>query len=111
MILFSSNCNCVFCILINYFTGKKGEEWGPWYEDSTRFVPKQIPFTGTTGLQDAAAQMPEDSHAADYYELLVTDDILEHIVSETNRYAELCVSKVSRHPHTPPGVHNSYVFI
>ena len=58
-------------------------------------MPKQFPFTGTPGLQGAAAQMEEDAHPAEYYELLVTDTILEHIADETNRYAEICVSKVS----------------
>ena len=92
----------VLCILINYSTGKKGAEWGPWYKGAHRFVPKEIPFSGTPGPQDAAAQMEEDAHAADFYELLVTDTMLEHVAAETNRYALLCISKVSRHRLTPP---------
>ena len=46
-------------------------------------------FTAAPGIpQNIKDNMPQDSTPADYYQLYITDTLLQHIVDETNRYAD-----------------------
>ncbi|GFS10328.1 PiggyBac transposable element-derived protein 4 [Elysia marginata] len=53
-----------------------------WREGST--PPANLPFTGQSGLQ---VEM-EDTSPLDYLKLMVTDEMVASLVTETNRYAE-----------------------
>ena len=55
-----------------------------WKKDG--WSPRPFPFTGTQGPRGAAADI--DSEApVDFLELFLTDEIMEHIVDQTNLYA------------------------
>ena len=83
--------NCQYIYFIDKRSGSSSVKWSA---DGKRFVPKEFAFTGTPGLQGAAAALPKDAHPADFFELLLTDALLERIVVETNLYAEYRLSKV-----------------
>ncbi|KAJ8392440.1 hypothetical protein AAFF_G00075650 [Aldrovandia affinis] len=55
-----------------------------WHQ--TGWQPHKIPFTATPGPQSAAAELDSDL-PADYLELFLTDELLRHIVDQTNLYA------------------------
>ncbi|XP_058509216.1 piggyBac transposable element-derived protein 4-like [Solea solea] len=48
--------------------------------------PNQIPFTATPGPRGAAAELDSDL-PADFLELFLTNELLQHIVDQTNLYA------------------------
>lgn len=60
-------------------------EHGEWSD----FVGRQkyFPFTGLAGVQQA---VPQDSTPLDIFSLIVDDELLNFIVTETNRYADQC---------------------
>ena len=49
------------------------------------FVPQNIPFTGDERLK---VQMMGHTNPEDFFDLYVTDQLLDHIVTETNHYAQ-----------------------
>ena len=55
----------------------------------------QIPFTGTPGPTALAGELGADSEPVNFFELFVTDELLEMLVLETNRYAQQCIDKVT----------------
>ena len=95
----------VLC-LINIFTGKVSDPEN-WFEDISLFVPQDIEFTGTPGLQGAAAGLDHTAHPADFFELILTDELLQRIATETNLYAEHCIRQVCTEasPHSPHKLH------
>ncbi|KAM3609530.1 uncharacterized protein V6R79_016396 [Siganus canaliculatus] len=88
--------------------GSRGSRPAPdhkWYE--TDWEPNNIPFTGTPGPINGAATLDSDQ-PVDFVELL-SDELLQNIVEQTNRYLatgdsyrtiansfRVCVSSVSR---------------
>ncbi len=60
-------------------------QWTQCGQDGTaRFHPRMIPFTGNPGIQ---VQVPCDASPLDYFQLYMSNDIIDHLVTETNRYA------------------------
>ena len=53
-----------------------------WREGAV--TPDELEFTGTSGLQREMG----DTTPLDYLKLMIDDDIVANIVTETNRYAE-----------------------
>ncbi|XP_077397628.1 heterogeneous nuclear ribonucleoprotein U-like protein 1 isoform X2 [Festucalex cinctus] len=49
--------------------------------------PKNIPFTATPGPLNAATQL-ESGQPADFLQLFITDELLQHIADATNRFAD-----------------------
>jgi len=45
------------------------------------YVPPDIPFTSNESIK---ASIPATSQPLEYFKLYLTDDILDHIVTETN---------------------------
>ncbi|KAG7522662.1 hypothetical protein JOB18_027730 [Solea senegalensis] len=65
--------------------------WDLWvdklpYLHLDNWQPTQIPFTATPGPRRAAAELDSDLRA-DFLELFLTDELLQHIVDQTNLYA------------------------
>ncbi|XP_054614360.1 piggyBac transposable element-derived protein 4-like [Dunckerocampus dactyliophorus] len=73
--------------------GVKDSGWhqGDWQ-------PQTFPFTATPGPQNAAAELESDL-PADFLELILTDDLLQHIADQTNLYAK---QFFQAHPDTLP---------
>ena len=79
------------------FTGRassRGHE-DDWQEAG--WQPNNLPFTATPGPQSTAATLYSDL-PADFLELFLTDDLLQHIVDQTNLYAS---QYFAAHPSTP----------
>ena len=53
--------------------------------------PEAIPFTGNPGYH---GELTEDDDAVAYFEELLSDDLIEFLVLETNRYAAQTISEV-----------------
>ena len=58
------------------------EQW-----EETNWEPQNIPFTGIPGPAAAAADLEEDDPMK-FFQLFMDDNIIEHIVQQTNLYAE-----------------------
>ena len=54
-----------------------------WVRDLTNY-PIAPPFTGTSGFQ---IDIPADASPLFFYELFITDTVIKHFKSETNKYA------------------------
>ena len=54
------------------------------------FRPKDIPFTGEEKI---IPSMPRNPTSLDFFQLNITDEIIDRIVTETNLYAEQFVEK------------------
>lgn len=63
-----------------------------WFSDGWK--PRDIPFTGQPGPTALLADLGPDSKPVEYFEKFLTDELLEMLVVETNRYAEQCIAKV-----------------
>ena len=61
-----------------------GPEWC-----SEDWQPKYLPFTGEPGPHSGLASEP-----VDFFELFLTDELLRHIVVQTNLYATQCIAQV-----------------
>ncbi|XP_070205909.1 piggyBac transposable element-derived protein 4-like [Littorina saxatilis] len=64
------------------------EEEDIWCQNLRGF-PRIPTFTGVPGLH---IDMDDDSRPIDFYRLFMDDDILRHIMEETNRYATSCIA-------------------
>uniref|UniRef100_A0A8C5DHQ7 PiggyBac transposable element-derived protein domain-containing protein n=1 Tax=Gouania willdenowi TaxID=441366 RepID=A0A8C5DHQ7_GOUWI len=60
-----------------------GQDFG-WHQ--TGWQPNEIPFTATPGPRNAAAEL-ESNVPANFLELFMTDELLQHVADETNLYA------------------------
>ena len=49
------------------------------------YRPRDIPFTGVEGLRNP---MPQDAECIDYFKWYFTDEVIDIIYKETNRYAQ-----------------------
>ena len=67
-------------------TARKQKRVYTWL-DGGDWTPQEIPFTGDPGPKGAAAALDSDD-PVDFVELFLTDDLLHHIVEQTNLYAE-----------------------
>ena len=70
---------------------RKGEQntatlwsWSKCSEPRSHFQPKQIAFTGEEKI---LIQMTENPTPLDFFQLYITNELLDVIVTETNRYA------------------------
>ena len=57
------------------------------------FSPKDIPFTGEENI---IPLMPRNPTAQDFFQLYITDEVIDRIVTETNLYAEQFIEKEHR---------------
>ena len=60
----------------------------PWvwnYCDGDSYNPPNIVFTGN---EEILADLPEECRPIDFFATYMTPDIIQHIVAETNRYAQ-----------------------
>ena len=55
--------------------------------------PPHIPFTGSPGAH--YEPLDESSQPVQFFELFLTDELLQDIVVQTNLYARQCKAKVS----------------
>ena len=55
------------------------------------FAPQSIPFTGTPGYH---GKLTGADDTVAYFEELLSDDLVEYMVAETNRFAEQSISQV-----------------
>ena len=55
--------------------------------EKNNWKPCHLPFTGNPGPKGAAAQLSEDNPVK-FFQIFMDDSIIEHIVVETNLYAE-----------------------
>lgn len=63
-------------------------------------MPNKLPFTATPGPQSAAAELDCD-RPEKFLELFLTDDLLQHIVEQTNLYAcQYFLTHTERLPHS-----------
>ena len=67
------------------FTDSEEEE-ETWNVDENPI--RVLPFTEPTGSTSGVA---EDGTAIDFFYLMFPEDLIEHIVTETNRYARECI--------------------
>ena len=63
-----------------------------WFSDGWK--PKDIPFTGQPGPTALVDDLGPDSKPVDFFEKFLTNELLERLVVETNRYAAQCIAKV-----------------
>ena len=62
-----------------------------WSEvEEGRFRPANIPFQGVEAVN---GRLPANPTALDYFKLYFTQTIIDHIVTETNRYADQFIEK------------------
>ncbi|XP_067026427.1 piggyBac transposable element-derived protein 4-like [Acropora muricata] len=71
---------------LSNFTDSKEEE-ETWNVDENPI--RVLPFTEPTGSTSGVA---EDGTAIDFFYLMFPEDLIEHIVTETNRYARECTA-------------------
>ncbi len=85
----------MYCLL---FTGRPQKGTGharpnsspppQWFgEDEIEFKPQDIPFTAAAGPLGAAAALKSDK-PEDFFQLFLSDDLLQHIADQMNLYAE-----------------------
>ena len=68
---------------------------------SSEWVPKNIPFTGNPGLSGVAAHLADDNPIK-FFQLFMNDEILEHLVEQTNLYAEQSIdSQTAKNEQLP----------
>lgn len=85
-----------------YFCNLDGDQSVTSPEDETEegwfaagsWEPKEIPFTGVPGPTTATDHLGPDSDPVAFFQLFLSDELLQGIVDETNRYAEQCISQV-----------------
>ncbi|XP_019716746.1 piggyBac transposable element-derived protein 4-like [Hippocampus comes] len=65
----------------------KDEEDCSWHEAG--WQPNEFFFTATPGPRSAAAEL-DSNQPADFLELFITDELLQHIADQTNLYATQC---------------------
>ena len=80
-------CYCILSFAI------LGETSAGWVKDGWK--PRDIPFSGEPGATAAAGHLGAESEPVDYFGLFLTDELLQMLVVETNRYAKQCIDKVS----------------
>ena len=80
-------CYCILSFVI------LGETSAGWVKDGWK--PRDIPFTGEPGATALADHLGADDLPVDYFKLFLTDDLLQMLVVETNKYAKQCIDKVS----------------
>ena len=61
--------------------------------------PEEFPFTATPGPINAAAELQSDQ-PVDFFSLFVTDELLDHIVHQTNIYAKESIARLPFLPHS-----------
>ena len=81
-----------FCNLDGDQRDSSPEEEG-WF-GAASWVPTEIPFTGRQGPTAETEGLDGDSDPAAYFQLFLSDELLQYIVDETNKYAEQVISKV-----------------
>ena len=64
-----------------------------WF-DVGSWEPTNIPFTGQQGPTSETDGLGPDSDPVAFFQQFLTDELIQHIVDETNRYAEQCISQV-----------------
>ncbi|XP_029976247.1 piggyBac transposable element-derived protein 4-like [Salarias fasciatus] len=67
-----------------------------WHQDN--WQPQKFPFAASPGPQNAAAELESDL-PVDFLELILTDELLQHIADQTNLYAD---QFFQAHPDTLP---------
>lgn len=65
--------------------------------DDEPWQPEDIPFTAVPGPLNGAADLQSDN-PADFLQLILTNELLQHIVEQTNVYAEQVISTVTDKP-------------
>ena len=81
-----------FCNLDGDQPDNSPEEEG-WFGCAS-WVPTEIPFTGDCGPTAETEGMGADTDPAAFFQLFLSDDLIQYIVDETNKYAEQCIRKV-----------------
>ena len=63
------------------------------------YTPKNIAFTGHEGIQ---VPLPPNPTAEDFFKLYITEDIIDHIVTQTNLYAHQYIDREQHNlrPHS-----------
>jgi len=62
-----------------------------------KFVPPDVPFTSQQTVNTA---LPPTASAVDYFKLYLTDDMVDLMVLETNRYADQYIAANVLKPHS-----------
>ena len=63
------------------------------------YTPRNIPFTGNEGIQQS---LPPNPTAEDFFKLYINEDIIDHIVTQTNLYAQQYIEREQNNlrPHS-----------
>ena len=63
------------------------------------YTPRNIPFTGNEGMQQPLSPNPT---AEDFFKLYINEDIIDHIVTQTNLYAQQYIEREQNNlrPHS-----------
>ena len=63
------------------------------------YTPRNIPFTGNEGMQQP---LPPNPTAEDFFKLYINEDIIDHIVTQTNLYAQQYIEREQNNlrPHS-----------
>ena len=78
--------------------GEESEDGGDgWIDVDDEFTPTQFYFTANAGIK---ANISSDTKPSDIYNLFLTDELLEVIVAETNRYASQFLATHNVKPHS-----------
>ena len=78
---------------------KKRRGNGKWtlLGEGTKFVPPDVPFVAQEKIN---ATLPQNATAVDYLKLYFTDEMVDFMVLETNKYAEQFISSNPIKPHS-----------
>ena len=77
-----------------YFWNLDGDETEEGWFAAGSWKPKDIPFTGVPGPTPATDHLGPESDPVAFFQLFLSDELLQGVVDETNRYAEQCISQV-----------------
>jgi hypothetical protein len=67
------------------------------WNEIQQFQPKDIPFTG---LERLKVRMGDNPQPIDFFELYITNETLEHLVTETNRFAAQYLNATQLKPNS-----------
>jgi len=81
-------------------SGKKAHVGPKWFllGEGSDYVPPNVPFQGEEKLN---ADLPPNATALDFFRLYLTDEIVNLIVEQTNKYAEQYISSNDIKRHSP----------
>ena len=72
----------------------------PGWRSERSWTPKDIPFCGDPGPRNKAAALQSDN-IVDFVELFLSDELLQHIVDQSNLYADQCIAALAeKDPHS-----------